>query len=176
MSNWLSSSALKFPRCNHGCPCSGHDALRRPNQTHIIAGTGGDMATFDTAAQLASCAGTVPGSNESACRIRSTKTRPGNPYLKAALGKASMSVSRSRTTYFSAKYHRIAARRGPIRALVAVQHSMLLAIWHILTTGEVYCDPGPDYYTRRRPAQAVRRAIALIQSFGFNVSIDPAIR
>ncbi|WP_416399584.1 hypothetical protein [Burkholderia sp. LFS038] len=51
-----------------------------------------------------------------------------------------MSVSRSRTTYFSAKYHRIAARRGPIRTLVAVQHSILLAIWYILTTSEVYCD------------------------------------
>jgi transposase len=65
------------------------------------------------------------------------------PNLKAAPGIAAISVSRSRSRYCSAKYHRIGARRGQIRALVAVQHSMLLAIWHILTTGEVYCDP-PD--------------------------------
>ena len=79
----------------------------------IIAECGGQLTeTFPTAEHLASWAGVCPGNNESAGRVRSTRTRPGNPYLKAALGVAALSVSRSKGTYFAAKYRRIAARRA----------------------------------------------------------------
>ena len=89
----------------------------------IIAETGADMSRFPTAGHLASWAGTCPGSNESAGRIKSTHTRPGNPYLKGALGVAAMSPARSKDTYLSATYRRIASRRGPIKALVALEHA-----------------------------------------------------
>lgn len=94
----------------------------------IIAETGADVSRFTTAGYLASWAGTCPGSNEFAGRIKSTRTQPGNPYLKGALGVAAMSAARSKDTYLSVKYRRIASRRGPVRAIVAVEHAMLIAI------------------------------------------------
>lgn len=118
-------------------------------------------------------AGTSPGANESAGRIKSTKTRPGNRYLKGALGIAALSAVRSNGTYFSAKYRRIAFRRGPAKALVAVEHAMLTAAWHMLATGELYRDPGADYFTQRTPAKAKARAIGQLESLGYQVTLEP---
>ena len=139
----------------------------------FIAETGADMSVFPTAGHLASWAGTSPGSNESAGRVKSTKTRPGNRYLKGALGIAALSASRSKNTYFSAKYSRLAARRGPSKALVAVEHAMLTAAWHMLTTGELYKDPGADYFTRQAPAKTKARAIGQLESLGYQVTLEP---
>jgi transposase len=139
----------------------------------FIAETGADMAVFPTAGQLASWAGTSPGSNESAGRVKSTKTRTGSPYLKGALGIAALSVARSNNTYFSAKYRRIASRRGPVKAIVALEHAMLTAAWHMLTTGVLYQDPGADYFSLRAPSKTKARAIRQLESLGYKVTIEP---
>jgi transposase len=125
----------------------------------IIAETGGDMSVFPTAAHLASWAGVCPGSNESAGRVKSTRIMPGNKYLKGALGIAAMSASRGKNTYLSVKYKRIALRRGRVKAIVAIEHVILTATWHMLANGEVYTDPGADFYLKREPEQAKTRAI-----------------
>ena len=139
----------------------------------IIAETGADMSRFPTAGHLASWAGTAPGSNESAGRVKSTRTRPGNPYLKGALGIAAMSAARSKGTYYSAKYRRLAGRRGPIKAVVAIEHAMLVAIWNMLGTGETYSDPGDDFYTRKNPDKAKNRAIEQLRNLGYTVTLEP---
>ena len=139
----------------------------------LLAETGGDMSMFPSAGYLASWAGTAPGCNESAGKVKSTKARHGNRYLKGSLGTAALAASRSKGTYLSAKYRRIAARRGPVKALVALEHSILVAVWNMLTNGEFYRDPGADYFTRRIPAKTKAHAISQLEALGYRVSLQP---
>ena len=138
----------------------------------IIAETGADMTRFPTAGHLASWAGTTPGSNESAGRVKSTKTRPGNPYLQGALGAAAMSLAKSPNTYLGTRYRRIATRRGPMKANVAIQHKLLTIIWHMATTGTLYEDPGADYFNRLHPERAKNRALHQLEAMGYEVTLD----
>jgi len=138
----------------------------------IVAETGADMTRFPTAGHLASWAGTCPGSNESAGRVKSSKTRPGNPYLQGALGAAAMACAQNPSTYLGARYRRIASRRGPQKANVAIQHSMLTAIWHMGRTGTLYDDPGADYFTRLHPDRAKNRALHQLEAMGYRVTLD----
>lgn len=140
----------------------------------IVAETGADMSRFPTAGHLASWAGTTPGNNESAGKVKSSHTRPGNPYLQGALGAAAMSVARNPGTYLNAKYRRIATRRGPQKALVATQRAMLTAIWHMATTDASYIDPGADYFTRYNPQKTRNRAIHQLEAMGYHVTLDRA--
>ena len=139
----------------------------------FIAETGGQMRQFPTPEQLASWAGVSPGSNESAGRVKSTKTRPGNRYLKGALGVAALSQARSKGTYFSAKFRHLAPTRGPMKAIVAVEHAMLVAAWHMLQNSEFYRDPGADYYTGSDPARTKARAVKQLEALGYTVTIQP---
>lgn len=140
----------------------------------VVAETGADMTRFPTAKHLASWAGTTPGNNESAGKVKSSRSRPGNPYLQGALGAAAMTCAQNPRTYYGARYRRIASRRGPKKANVAIQHSMLIAIWHMGTTGTLYDDPGADYFTRLHPGRAKKRAVHQLETMGYRVTLDNA--
>jgi transposase len=127
----------------------------------IIAETGGDMTRFATAADLTSWAGVCPGLNTSAGKKLSGATTHGNTWLRAALGDAAASASRTKNTYLGAYYRRLAKRRGPRRALVATMHKILVAVWHMLTNNTTYQDLGADYW-HNNPQQTHRRKARLI--------------
>ena len=139
----------------------------------IIAETGADMQRFPTAGHLASWAGVTPGHHQSAKVVKSAKTRPGDRYLKAALGTAALTITRTRGNYLSALYKRLASRRGPSKAIVAVEHSILISVWHMLTRNQPYQDLGSDHFTKLKPEQIARRAVRQLEQLGFRVTLTP---
>jgi len=141
--------------------------------TMIIAEIGDDISMFPTAQHLVSWAGVAPGSKESAGRAKPATVRPGNRHLKGAIGIAALAATRSKNTFLAARYHRLVARRGKMRALVAIERSILTAIWHMLTTGTYYQDLGGDYYSRYHPARATRRALRDLRAAGYQVTLTP---
>lgn len=140
----------------------------------ITAETGTDMTRFPTAGHLASWAGVCPGHHESAGRVKSTKTRPGNPYLKGALGTAAMAAGRSKGTYLGARYRRLSTRIGKSKAIVATEHTILITVWTMAHTGALYDDLGANYYTQLRPDRTKNRAIHQLQAMGYTVTLDRA--
>ncbi len=139
----------------------------------IIAETGGDMTVYSSPGKLASWAGVCPGQHESAGRVKSARTRPGNRWLKGALGAAALSIARHRGTFLNAKYQRLVKTRGRAKAIVAIEHTFLTLVWTMLTTGTLYNEPGPDYYARRDPQRAKKHAIQQLQALGYDISLQP---
>lgn len=140
----------------------------------LVAEIGTDMSRFPTAGHLASWAGACPGNHRSAGKQRSGRTRKGSKWLAIALTEAALAASRTKGSYLQAQYQRLRPRIGHGRALGAVKHSMLIAYWHMLTTGEVYRDLGGDYYRARDPQRQVRRLVAQLESLGQNVTLEAA--
>src|SRR6202011_647642 len=125
--------------------------VERRSAEVIIAEIGTDMRVFPTARQLASWAGQCPGNDQSAGKRRSGRSRHGSKWLDQALKEAAMAAVRSKDSYLQAQYQRLRPRIGHSRALGAVKHSIIVACWHMLTTGELYHDLGGDYFHRRDP-------------------------
>jgi len=149
--------------------------LERPTIDVIVAETGADMSRFPTAADLASWTGVCPGNHESAGKRRRVSTTPGNQWLRRALIEAARAAVRTKGSYFGAQYRQIARRRGPNKAAVAVAHSLIDVIHHLLSTGEVFEDLGDDYYQRRHdPDRQARRLVAQLEDLGFSVTITAA--
>lgn len=139
----------------------------------IIAEIGVDMSAFHSAAQLASWAGLCPGSHESAGKQRGGKTRKGNVHLKTALVNAAISGSRNRRSYLAEKYRRLQARRGKLRAAVAIAHKILVAAYHMLAKRSDYRELGAGYLdqlNRRRTASHLTRRL---HDMGYDVQITP---
>lgn len=137
----------------------------------IIAETGIEMKQFRNADHFASWAGLVPGCNESAGKKKSSKIRKGNVYLKSTLVECAHSAIRHKDSYFYAKYCKLAARRGGKRAIVAVAHSMILAIYHILKDKSRFMDLGSDYFNVINAEKIKNRNIKSLENLGFCVQL-----
>jgi transposase len=138
----------------------------------IVSEIGVDMSRFPTAGHLASWAGVAPGNNESAGKRRSGKTRKGNKHLGAALNQAAHAAARTKNTYLSAQYRRLKARRGGKRAIVAVEHSILVMAYHMIQRNEPYRELGADYFDRRRPETTAKRLLKRLENLGYKVSVQ----
>jgi transposase len=139
----------------------------------IIAETGGDMSKFRTAGHLASWAGVCPGHNQSAEVTKKAKTRPGNSYLKGALGQAAMSSMQVHETFLQDRHHRLRPRIGGLKTIVALEHSILRSVWHMLVNNEPYRELGAGYHQRRHPQNAMRSITRQANRLGFSVRFDP---
>jgi transposase len=141
----------------------------------VIAEIGVDMSTFATHRHLASWSAQCSGNDQSAGKRRSGKTRNGSKWLDYALEEAALAAIRVKDGYLAAQYRRLKPRRGHKKALGAVKHTMICAIWHMLTTGETYRDLGGDYFTNRDPERHTRRLVAQLERLGHRVTLEEAV-
>lgn len=146
--------------------------VARATAEALVAEIGTDMSRFPSANHLAAWAGVAPGNHESAGKRRSGKTRRGNKPLGAALNQAAHAAARTKNTYFNAQYHRLAARRGKKKAIVAVMHSILVIAYHLIQRREPYRELGGNYFDQRRPEVTADRLVKRLAKLGYQVSLQ----
>jgi transposase len=142
---------------------------------HLIAELGTDMSVFPDADHCASWAGLVPGENQSAGRKKSTRCRKGNKFLRRILAQAAWAVSHTKSGYLRTFFHRVKARAGWAKAIVAVAHKILVFVYQMLKTNTAYHDLGGDYFDRINPDRIAKRLIQRLESLGLQVQVSPRL-
>jgi transposase len=137
----------------------------------IVAEMGADMSRFPTARHLAAWAGLAPGNHESAGKRRTGRTRKGNQAWRQGLIQAAHAAAHTKNTYLAAQYHRLAARRGKKRAIVAVAHSILVIAYCLLSRHEPYRELGGDYFDRLRPEATAKRLLKRLENLGYQITL-----
>jgi len=138
----------------------------------VVSEIGVDMTRFPTDAHLASWAGLCPGNNESAGKRRSGQTTKGSPYLRAAITQAAWAAAHTKNTYLAAQYHRLIKRMGKNKALVAVAHSLLVIVYHVLARRAGYHELGGDYFDRQQQHLQQQRLVRRLEAMGLKVTVE----
>jgi transposase len=141
----------------------------------LIAECGLDMTVFPTGQHLASWAGICPGTNQSAGKRGSGKTRHGDHWLRTALSEAARAAARTKGTYLASHYWQIRGRRGDAKAIGATRHDILIAYYHIARDRVPFRELGPDWLARRHsPEHRTRRLVKQLEALGHNVTLEGA--
>lgn len=152
------------------CTMPGFD---RRNAENVLAEIGFDMSRFLSDRHLSNWAGVCPGNNKSAGKTKSSKITAGSAWLRAALVQAAWAASRKKTSYFHVQFRRITARRGQKRAIMAVAHSLLVTIYHMLKNKTNFKDLGNDYFDRLNAHRLVKYHTKRLENLGFAITLTP---
>ncbi len=145
--------------------------VARRSAEAILAEIGDDMSKFPTASQFASWARVCPGNHESAGKRRPASTGKGNTWLRAALSQVGWAAVRTKGSYYRALYHRHKSRGGPKKAIVVVQHAIVVAIWHMFSGGVVHEDLGPDHFQTRDAERQKRYLLNRLRKLGLDIQV-----
>lgn len=148
--------------------------VNRDTAITIIGEIGDDMSAWENHRCFAAWAGLCPGNHESAGKRKKIGVRKGNPFLKSAMVQAATSAVKTKGTYYQAKFVRLSKRRGYKRAIVAIAHSMLIAVYHMIRDQQPYRDRGVEQFRTCSTASRLKSLLTQLESLGYTVKLESA--